>query len=496
MAHEASGNQSTTSIPVVEVTVRMYRAGLGDCFLLAFPSTDGNPRYMLIDCGVLRSTKGGADRLRAIAQDIAETTGNWLHVLVATHEHWDHLSGFQYAQETFDQMVIDEVWMPWTEDPEDELAGRLRQKRATALAAVTAAAARLGAAGRPEAEALEAVLDFYRGPGIDGRINTTAEQWEYVQGRGDPPRYLRPGERPITLPGVDGVRFYVLGPPRDEELLSRSDPSTAESEVYEHAFALNQASAFYLAALAAGDQDALTPDQRELLEHSRPFDESFWIRTEDAATHEDHGLFFQKRYGFAGDDDRHGPAWRRIDHDWLAAAGQLALDLDSDTNNTCLALAIELEASGKVLLFPADAQVGNWLSWHSVSWPGGACGEGGEAEPLTGTDLVRRTVFYKVGHHGSHNATLRDKGLELMESPDLVAAIPVDHELAARQGKHGWSMPFPSLEERLRQKTRGRVLRADTGVPEKPDAVPAAEWQAFLDDVEESELWIEYTERG
>lgn len=376
------------------------------------------------------------------------------------------------------------------------MAGRLRQKRATAMSAVTAAAARLGAAGRPEAEALEAALDFYRGPGIDGKINTTAEQWEYVHSRGDPPRYLRPGEPPITLPGVDGARFYVLGPPRDEELLSRSDPSTADSEVYEQAFALNQASAFYLAALGAGDPDALTSDQREMLERSRPFDESFWIRTEDAATHEVHGLFFQKRYGFAGDGDRDGPAWRRIDQDWLAAAGQLALDLDSDTNNTCLVLAIELEPSGRVLLFPADAQVGNWLSWHTVSWPDQACAEGGEAEPLTGTDLVRRTVFYKVGHHGSHNATLREKGLELMESPDLVAAIPVDHELAARQGTHGWSMPFPPLEERLRQKTRGRVLRADTGMPEKPSAVPAAEWQAFLDDVEESELWIAYTVRG
>jgi hypothetical protein len=30
-------------------------------------------------------------------------------------------------------------------------------------------------------------------------------------------------------------------------------------------------------------------------------------------------------------------------------------------------------------------------------------------------DLLERTVLYKVGHHASHNATLRQKGLELMK---------------------------------------------------------------------------------
>ncbi len=33
-------------------TVRMYRVGLGDCFLLAFPTGQaGQAFYMLIDCG-------------------------------------------------------------------------------------------------------------------------------------------------------------------------------------------------------------------------------------------------------------------------------------------------------------------------------------------------------------------------------------------------------------------------------------------------------------
>ena len=74
-------------------------------------------------------------------------------------------------------------------------------------------------------------------------------------------------------------------------------------------------------------------------------------------------------------------------------------------------LAIERVADGKVLLFPADAQEGNWLSWHDdedeVEVTGGA-----GAGTVTAADLLARTVFYKVGHHSSHNATAKGKGLE------------------------------------------------------------------------------------
>ena len=37
------------------VRVRMYRQGLGDCFLLSFPRPGGES-HVLIDCGVLDGT--------------------------------------------------------------------------------------------------------------------------------------------------------------------------------------------------------------------------------------------------------------------------------------------------------------------------------------------------------------------------------------------------------------------------------------------------------
>ena len=83
----------------------MYRQGLGDCFLLTFPR-EARPLYMLIDCGVLLGTEGQNEWMRRVADSIRETTrirrgpsvGQRIDVLVATHEHWDHLSGFVQAE--------------------------------------------------------------------------------------------------------------------------------------------------------------------------------------------------------------------------------------------------------------------------------------------------------------------------------------------------------------------------------------------------------------
>jgi len=145
---------------------------------------------------------------------------------------------------------------------------------------------------------------------------------------------------------------------------------------------------------------------------------------------------------------------RRIDNDWLwAGAQRLALKMDSYTNNTCLALAFELPASKQVLLFAADAQAGNWLSWHDQTY------HAKDGRELSAADFLARTTLYKVGHHGSHNATLRKRGLELMTHPDLVAMLPVEADGVTRLG-YG-QMPLKSLIKALNEKTEKRVLRID-----------------------------------
>jgi hypothetical protein len=108
-----------------------------------------------------------------------------------------------------------------------------------------------------------------------------------------------------------------------------------------------------------------------------------------------------------------------------------------------------------VLLFAADAQIGNWLSWADLKWD----------DPKINTDgLLARTVFYKVGHHASHNATLV-AGLERMTSPDLVAFIPVNKRDPNITKKNGWKMPATNLFKRLTEKTQHRVLQMDGNNP-------------------------------
>jgi hypothetical protein len=104
-------------------------------------------------------------------------------------------------------------------------------------------------------------------------------------------------------------------------------------------------------------------------------------------------------------------------------------------------------------------------------------GADGEDEVVTAPGLLGRTVLYKVGHHGSHNATLKEKGLELMTSDELVAMIPVDQDFA-NNTKH-WKMPFPALLAGVARQTRGRVLRADHGLPAR-NTVDAAVRSAFF----------------
>ena len=477
---------ATMEPPKSGVRVRMYRPkGLGDCYLLAFKA-DGGARYMLIDCGVFVGTPGGSARLQKIALDIRNATGNRIDVLVATHEHWDHLAGFQYARETFGDLDVGEVWLAWTEDPNDRLAKQLRKRHSDALRALVASTQRLKAVDPAHASLIAEVMSFFGELGVDGTSGVRAAM-KYVGQLGER-SYKRPGDSPVVWKD-SGVRIYVLGPPVDEELLSRSNPSAQHSEVYELDLRLNEATAFYTAVLSAGGDKRASPEDEELFALSRPFDEKHRIECDFQKAPAKARAFFERHYGFGTDRKDSGPSWRRIGSDWLAVAGNLALQLDGDTNNTSLVLAIELIESGKVLLFAADAQVGNWLSWERVAW------DGPDMPPVRAMDLLRRTVLYKVGHHGSHNATLREKGLELMERPDLVAMIPVDEQQAK---KKKWAMPFKPLHERLVEKAHGRVIRADTGIPsKKPAGVAKDEWKDFQKhtaaDESGDDLWVEFT---
>src|SRR5713101_1638218 len=121
------------------VRVRMYRQGLGDCFLVTFDA-GGDERHMLIDCGTLGATTTGV-KLAEVVADIRKITKDHLHLVIATHEHWDHLAGFSGQDQEFNKVGVDHVWLAWTENPDDLLAQKLAKSQKDLAAALVAASA-------------------------------------------------------------------------------------------------------------------------------------------------------------------------------------------------------------------------------------------------------------------------------------------------------------------------------------------------------------------
>src|SRR5260221_415904 len=93
-------------------TVRMYRIGHGDCFLLAFPDkTETKPVYVLIDCGYKPGSPGYIEplveeRTKDICKDIRDATEGYIDVAIITHEHQDHVNNISEAN--FAGMTIGE----------------------------------------------------------------------------------------------------------------------------------------------------------------------------------------------------------------------------------------------------------------------------------------------------------------------------------------------------------------------------------------------------
>jgi hypothetical protein len=475
------------------ISVRMYNNILGDCFLIRIPASPERDVKILIDCGALQGMPSATEIMNEIATDIADTTGSHLDVLVITHEHWDHLSGFYQAEETFQKFEINELWLAWTEDERDADAARIRARRKKALQLLLTLDKHFGPAAIPEEEEGEAtraprggqrdevreLLAFTgQSPGAAASRMDTGAILAMLKGLAKKVRYFTPGADPIPLPAGIPVQAYVLGPPKDTKLLLRSNPRKGEVYLSDESDGLG----VYLAAAVQLEKEAnlLDADEARAIELSMPFDKQHFRRLSEMEVQQ----ASSRGEPYFLDRDQ----WRRIDRDWLGAAEQLALKLDSDTNNTSLVLAFAFgsDAERRVLLFPGDAQVGNWESWQQYVWPSGASREDPSAIDIT--KLLAATVLYKVGHHASHNATLRANGLELMTHPELVAMIPVKEEFA-RKTKH-WNMPFPSLLARLLERTKGRVLRADKSLEDlhsdrdhradTPGELSRDDWQSFF----------------
>ncbi|MBA2469875.1 MAG: hypothetical protein H0V37_10765 [Chloroflexia bacterium] len=489
------------------IVVRMYRQGHGDCFLLALPRRDGgDPVYVLIDCGVKPGSQEFVNNtpIGDIAKSIAEATGNRLDLVVITHEHQDHLNGFwKEVEPYFTGFTIVEAWLAWTEDPGDPLANELRERHRDQLLSLLSARNKLAnALGADDlaVHRIDRLLNLELG-GEDDAFATNArlaaanpeasvnkQALKFIKDKASAHRgvrYLDPGGEPLKIPG-SAVRVFVLGPPRDPNLLRDEDPKGSEAFPDDNP-------ARHTFAAAAGSTGSGAP----------PFSQRFVIGLDQALSNEG-DPFFRDHYGLGnkGNDDRDrkevsfNAPWRRIGDDWLYSAEMLALKLNTGVNNTSLVLAFELPDSKKVLLFTGDAQRGNWNSWNTVTWRDGA-------QTVTARDLLGRTVLYKVSHHGSHNGTLKGNpsdayaNLSWMATGaaagEFTAMITAVNEWALTKNHPPWAHPLPSIKRELMRKAQGRVFQTDTGKLEKPATVPDPVWKSFLKRCACEDLYFDYT---
>jgi hypothetical protein len=387
------------------IAIRTYQVGFGDCFLLSFQYDDGNEpeRHVLIDFGSTGLPEGVAKtRMMDIARDIEERTNGKLRAVVATHRHKDHISGFATAKngkgsgDVIRSLKPDLVVQPWTEDPDlaETATGPKRPKTgARALRAVNALALMHSVAEQTLAEAkrsrflaflpdrsLKSQLMFL---GEDNLANKSAVDNLMTMARN---RYVHFGADSGLEKLLPGVKVRVLGPPTVDQTDTIKKQRSKDPDEFWH-FQAN-AMRFSAGSGEGGKETVLFPSHVASRGPKFPID-ARWLIYHARALHGEQML-------------------------------QIVRMLDTAMNNTSVILLFEV--GDKRLLFPGDAQIENWqyaLDQEEVR------------------DLLSSVDLYKVGHHGSLNATpkslwnlFRNKSRESVRTRliSLMSTMP---------GKHG-----------------------------------------------------------
>jgi hypothetical protein len=391
------------------VTIRMYNVGFGDCFLLTFTYAK-RERHVLIDYGSTAAPKEAhAKYMVEIAQDLKEKCKGRLDILVETHRHRDHISGFTTEGEATGKIIAslrpNHVVQPWTEDP---------KAKPNAMTATTLTPKH----GKPSEKELTShflgsLEDMHRvadhvdkttrsemmhaGPktlnqlaflGQSNLKNLSAVKNLIDMGKKGQTHYVNAG---MTLHALlPGVKITVLGPPTLKQTETiRTERSKDPGEFWQfRSFWASQG----LAANAIASLGKAAPRRRAVRHLS----------------------------------DAHPPNMRWfIEQSRKAYADQtleIVRDLDSVMNNTSVILLFEI--GNRKLLFPGDAQIENWAyALKNKKW----------------CDLLKDVNLYKVGHHGSLNATpkslwklFRNKGGEHAHSR-------LETLCSTKSGKHGRS---------------------------------------------------------
>src|SRR5262249_449415 len=190
-----------------------------------------------IDWGIFVGTPNEKAHISEIAQHILTETHQHVHAPVATHEHWDHIAGFHYARAIFDQLQTEEIWVAWTEDPDQTIAQENKLMHAMMTKTLGLAVERLYRA--PAAADRECGGTAAQGLGFDGLSGDLVGASTFSPRSDEAMAYVsqrKPEAQPFLKPGqvlerswLPGVRVYVLGPPMDLDAIRDMKGSSAET---------------------------------------------------------------------------------------------------------------------------------------------------------------------------------------------------------------------------------------------------------------------------
>jgi hypothetical protein len=383
----------------------MYQVGFGDCFLLSFrygrPLRDGRAeRQVLVDFGSTHAPARQRLDMAAVAEKIAQDCGGKLDVVVVTHRHRDHLSGFANNQAAATLEALDPtlIVQPWTEDPAAPAlaTGPIGVSSRQLLRGLDTGQAFAEQLARTLSAAARGLPDHIRELAEEQLKNAEAvtrlQQWAAARDG----EYLFAGEATKIEHVVPGVSVEVLGPP--------------------------------------------TVDQYPDVVNGRARDPEYWMLYQGILTaglstgvglHDDED---DREPAVENDDDEPdvestvaalrlppGPArWlaSRLQRQQLHSLQRIVRTLDDALNNTSLILLFQVGT--KRLLFPGDAQIEDWR--YTLD---------GLPRNKRLQRRLRELDLYKVGHHGSRNASPRSL-LNLWDgTADLMALM------STRAGVHG-----------------------------------------------------------
>jgi len=357
-----------------KLRVRMHNVGFGDAFLLFIPTSKGE-KTMLVDCGV--HPNGVVNAMsKVVPQIISSVTKNGkprIDIVVATHRHADHISGF--AVRKWQDVEVGEVWLPWTEERGNPAADKIRKAQhrlASALAARFADDPKIGFLA------------------LNSLSNKDAEDTLLGGFQGDPEmRYLPDvdrAKRTFRTPLLPGVKIHALGPTHDPELIALLDPPKGKHFLRGTRAAADDA-----------DTDADTDADDDFVDEA-----PLPLFPRQQLSPAQYRRAFPKLAGSVTDS---AILRERAATDWLGAAASL----EDAINGTSLVLVLEI--GNLCVLLAGDAE---WGTWSEV------------LEDEQWRDLLSRTSLYKVSHHGSFNGTPKEFVDDLLP-PNALSLVSLRH---------------------------------------------------------------------